>query len=183
MSVTVTGIVVFDIDGVLADGEHREHFLAARPKDWTSFFAFLCADEPIERGIECLRALMVTNDCVLLSGRPERTRTATLAWLAACGVGQLPVYLRPDRDYRPAPQFKAEVLAALGGPDAVGLVIDDDERVVAALEAAGYPVEHFTCYDSHRAIPSACGRDSRPAATPPRNAAPSAPGSSSSLTR
>jgi hypothetical protein len=142
--VTVTGTVVFDIDGVLADGRHREHFLATSPKDWASFFALLSDDGPIETGIERLRDMSASNPCVLLSGRPERTRAETLAWLVAHGVGQLPLYLRPDRDYRPAPQFKAEVLAGLGGPEAVGLVIDDDERVVAALRVAGYQVEHFT---------------------------------------
>jgi hypothetical protein len=135
--------VVFDIDGVLADGRHREHFLASRPKDWVSFFALLCDDGPIERGIERLRSMRAAHECILVSGRPERTRAATLAWLAAHGVDPLRVYLRPDRDYRPAPQFKAEVLAALGGPDAVALVIDDDERVISGLAAAGYHVEHF----------------------------------------
>ena len=135
--------VVFDIDGVPADGRHREHFLASRPKDWVSFFALLCDDGPIERGIERLRSMRASYECVLVSGRPERTRAATLAWLADHGVDPLRVYLRPDRDYRPAPQFKAEVLDALGGPDAVALVIDDDERVISALAAAGYHVEHF----------------------------------------
>lgn len=138
------GIVVFDIDGVLADGRHREHFLATRPKDWVSFFALLRDDGPIERGIERLRGMRAARECVLVSGRPERTRAATLTWLADHGVEALPVHLRPDNDYRPAPQFKADVLAGLGGPDAVALVIDDDARVVSALEAAGYRVEHFT---------------------------------------
>lgn len=141
---SVSGTVVFDIDGVLADGRHREHFLASRPKDWVSFFALLCDDEPIERGIERLRSMRATHECVLVSGRPERKRAATLTWLADHGVDPMQVYLRPDRDYRPAPQFKAEVLAGLGGPAGVGLVIDDDERVIAALAAAGYNVEHFT---------------------------------------
>lgn len=138
------GIVVFDIDGVLADGRHREHFLASRPKDWVSFFALLGDDGPIVRGIERLQSMRVVHDCVLLSGRPERTRAATHEWLVAQGIGELPVYLRPDHDYRPAPEFKAEVLAALGGPSMVSLVIDDDEHVVDALKAAGYQVEHFT---------------------------------------
>jgi hypothetical protein len=137
--------VVFDIDGVLADGHHREHFLSARPKDWTSFFAMLGDDAPITAGIERLVELRRLNACVLLSGRPERTRAATIAWLESNGIAGLPIYLRPDRDYRPAPQFKVEALAGLGGPTAVSLVVDDDERIVAALLAAGYLAEHFTC--------------------------------------
>ena len=136
--------VVFDIDGVLSDGRHREHFLSARPKDWASFFAMLGDDAPITAGIERLGELRRLNPCVLLSGRPERTRAATITWLESHGIAGLPLHLRPDRDYRPAPEFKADVLGGLGGPAAVKLVIDDDERVVATLIAAGYPVEHFT---------------------------------------
>jgi hypothetical protein len=137
-------IVVFDIDGVLADGCHREHFLAVKPRDWASFFATLGDDAPIAAGIERLIELRRLNPCVLLSGRPEHTRAATITWLESNGIAGLPVYLRPDRDYRPAPQFKVEALAGLGGPTAMRLVIDDDERVVGALLDAGYPAEHFT---------------------------------------
>lgn len=137
-------IVVFDIDGVLSDGRHREHYLGSRPKDWESFFAMLADDAPIKLGIDRLMQMIPLKPCVLLSGRPEHTRAATTSWLDAMGVPSVPLYLRPNRDYRPAWLFKLEVLAGLGGPKEVGLVIDDDERVVAALVTAGYQVEHFT---------------------------------------
>ena len=137
-------LVVFDIDGVLSDGRHREHYLDSSPKDWLSFFAKIADDAPIKPGIDRLLQMRLLKPCVLLSGRPEHTRTSTTAWLHTNGVSGVPLYLRPNRDYRPASLFKLEVLAGLGGSQEVGLVIDDDERVVAALVAAGYAVEHFT---------------------------------------
>jgi len=137
-------IIVFDIDGVLSDGRHREHYLESSPKDWVSFLAMLADDAPIKAGIDHLLQMLPLKPCVLLSGRPEHTRTATTAWLQTNGVSGVPLYLRPNRDYRAASVFKLEVLAGLGGPQEVGLVIDDDERVAAALVAAGYQVEHFT---------------------------------------
>ena len=137
-------LMVFDIDGVLANGGHREHYLNSSPKDWVSFFAMLIDDAPIMVGIDRLTQMQPLTPCVLLSGRPERTRGATISWLQSHGVFGVPVHLRPDRDVRPAPQFKLDVLAGLGGPQKISLVIDDDERVVAALLAAGYQVEHFT---------------------------------------
>jgi hypothetical protein len=137
-------IIVFDIDGVLSDGRHREHYLESSPKDWVSFFAMLTDDAPITSGIDRLMQMLPLKRCVLLSGRPEHTRAATTAWLHNSGVSDVPIYLRRNHDYRPASLFKLEVLAGLGGPQEVGLVIDDDEQVVAALTAAGYRVEHFT---------------------------------------
>ena len=137
-------IIVFDIDGVLSDSRHREHHLESSPKDWASFFAMLADDAPIKVGIDRLMQMLQLKPCVLLSGRPEHTRAATTSWLHAVGVPSVPLYLRPNRDYRAASLFKLDVLAGLGGPQGVGLVIDDDERVVADLVAAGYQVEHFT---------------------------------------
>jgi hypothetical protein len=137
-------ITVYDIDGVLADSGHREHYLDVSPKDWVSFFAMLGDDAPIKAGIDRLMQMRPLKPCVLISGRPERTRTSTISWLQSHGISGLPLYLRPDRDFRPASTFKLEVLAGLGGPEEVGLVIDDDKRVVAALIAAGYLVERFT---------------------------------------
>ena len=52
-------IAVFDIDGVLADPTHRQHHVAARPKDWDAFFAAVGGDEVLEAGRSRLRELAV----------------------------------------------------------------------------------------------------------------------------
>ena len=39
-------IAVFDIDGVLADVEHRRHHISGRPRDWPAFFA-AAGDDPV----------------------------------------------------------------------------------------------------------------------------------------
>ncbi|MBK9740168.1 MAG: hypothetical protein IPO93_11750 [Actinobacteria bacterium] len=136
-------IAIFDIDGVLADASHRQHHVAARPKDWDAFFAAVGADPVIHAGRDRLLAEAQRHEVVLLSGRPERTRTDTEAWLLAAGMGRPRVLLRDDQDRRPAAVVKSELISTLAPPDQVAVVIDDDDSVVAALAAMGYSAELF----------------------------------------
>lgn len=134
-------IAVFDIDGVLADPAHRQHHVASRPKDWDAFFAAVGGDDVLEAGRARLHELAVDHEVVLLSGRPESTRTETEAWLARHGIVVSRLVLRRDSDFRPAAQVKAELIAGIGGPDVVAVVVDDDETVTARLDASGYRTE------------------------------------------
>ena len=136
-------IVVFDIDGVLADAGHRQHLLEQRPKDWDGFFAAVGGDAVIESGRECLLAAADHSEVVLVSGRPERTRAATQRWLADHGMGAPRLILRADSDFRPAPVVKADLLASFEQGGDIVAIFDDDVAVVKALAAKGYPVELF----------------------------------------
>lgn len=136
-------IAVFDIDGVLADATHRQHHVARRPKDWRSFFAGVGGDPVLVHGRQRLHELAETHDVVLLSGRPESCRGDTVEWLERHGIGASRLVLRPEGDHRPAAVLKAELIADIGGPGLVGIVVDDDESVVDALRALGYRVELF----------------------------------------
>jgi hypothetical protein len=137
-------IAVIDIDGVLADASHRQHHLDKRPRDWAAFFAEVGADAPIERGRARLTSLSDDDHTiVLLSGRPESTRADTQDWLVRQGIPVSEVILRSDRDRRKAADFKAEAIGAIGMPDEVAVVIDDDLAVVERLAGLGYRVEHF----------------------------------------
>lgn len=136
-------IAVFDIDGVLADPTHRQHHVASRPKDWDAFFAAVGEDEVLEAGRARLHELAVDHEVVLLSGRPESTRADTEAWLARHGIEVSRLVLRRDSDHRPAPQVKAELIAGIGGPTEVAVVVDDDEAVTARLTANGYTTALF----------------------------------------
>jgi hypothetical protein len=136
-------IAVMDIDGVLADATHRQHHLHGRPKDWDSFFAAVGQDPIIERGLQRLKALSLDHDVVLLSGRPERTRADTVAWLGRQGISVSRLVLRVDADHRPAPALKADLVAGVGSPSEVAVVIDDDPSVIDRLSAMGYRTELF----------------------------------------
>ena len=50
-------IVIFDLDGVISDASHRQHFLEKEDKDWNGFFAACPNDPPITSGVELTNLL------------------------------------------------------------------------------------------------------------------------------
>lgn len=140
-------IAVFDIDGVLADATHRQHFVESRPKDWDAFFAAVGEDPVIDEGRSLMQRAALEHEIVLLSGRPERTRADTLAWLEAHGMGRPRLILRPDHDRRPAADLKADLLRGLSAPEAVAVVVDDDDSVVERVTGLGFRAELFVSPD------------------------------------
>lgn len=136
-------ISVFDIDGVLADASHREHHVASKPKNWNAFFDEVGNDAVIEAGRQRLIEEAATNEVVLLSGRPERCRKDTLAWLERNGFGSPTLVLRPNRDFRRASVFKDQAIISIGSPDQIAVIVDDDISVVARLAEMGYHTELF----------------------------------------
>jgi phosphoglycolate phosphatase-like HAD superfamily hydrolase len=134
-------VVVFDIDGVLADVSHRLHYVRQRPKDWDAFFAAAGDDAVLEPGRERARQAAAEHALVYLSGRPERLRQVTEDWLARHELPPGLLLLRPDRDRRPVRLLKLQLVRRLARGADVVLVVDDDPEVCAALRSSGYPVE------------------------------------------
>lgn len=134
-------LAVIDIDGVLADVGHRLHFLRHRPKDWNGFFSAARTDPPHPEGLELAAELASGHEIVLLTGRPERWRAETEAWLAQHGVEHELLVMRPSGDRRPAAEVKVNLLGVLARNRHVAVVVDDDVLVVEAMEAAGYQTQ------------------------------------------
>jgi hypothetical protein len=134
-------IVVFDIDGVVADVRHRLHFVESRPKRWAKFFAAAGEDLLLVEGAALLRSMLDTHDVRYLTGRPERLRSVTQRWLDGYGLPSSPVAMRPDHDRRPSRVFKRERLRQwmAEGPG-IDLVVDDDPHVTAMVSDLGLPV-------------------------------------------
>ncbi len=131
-----TAVAVFDLDGVMADTRHRMHFIAHR-RDWRGFFDAAVDDPPHPEGLAAARTAVEAGlTVVYLSGRPERCRRDTERWLREHDAPPGTVLLRPSGDHRPADQLKVAVLRDLGRRHHVRLLVDDDPRVVAAVEAA-----------------------------------------------
>jgi hypothetical protein len=133
---------VLDIDGVLADVRHRLHHLQRRPKDWVAFFDAAPDDPVLGEGLSLARQLAADHEVLYLTGRPERCRNDTAAWLSDHGFPAGHLLMRDDRDRRPARFTKVERLRRLQAERGVALLVDDDDRVVAAAEAAGFAVRH-----------------------------------------
>jgi beta-phosphoglucomutase-like phosphatase (HAD superfamily) len=134
-------LVVFDIDGVLADVRHRLHYLATRPKNWEGFFAAAKNDQVLEVGAEFAKRAAATHEIVYLTGRPERLRTATQSWLNAQLLPPGRLIMRPEGDRRPSAVVKLHELRRLRRESTVELLVDDDPSVIDAARAAGFTVQ------------------------------------------
>ena len=138
----VRPLAIVDLDGVVADVRHRLVHLTGRRKDWDAFFAAAVDDPPHPEGIAVVERLRQDHDVVYLTGRPERCRADTEAWLERNGIGGPPLHMRSGRDRRPAAVVKPELLRTIAQGREVAVVVDDDERVVEAMRRAGYQVLH-----------------------------------------
>ena len=155
---------VVDLDGVVADVRHRLHHVTGRDgrhKDWPAFFAAAGDDPLLAEGARTVHALAEAYDIVYLSGRPEWLRTTTEQWLRRHGLPPGPVVLRPDRDFRPARRYKLDALAQLAESRTVGLLVDDDPRVLEDARQAGYDVLPATWMGEEPALHEAQERDGR----------------------
>jgi hypothetical protein len=87
-------------------------------------------------------ALESAKECevVYLTGRPERCRRDTLAWLAAHGLPEGRVHMRGNADRRPARFTKLDILRRLARTREVRVLVDDDELVCEDAERAGFTV-------------------------------------------
>ncbi|RFU88115.1 hypothetical protein DY218_03085 [Streptomyces triticagri] len=133
-------LALFDLDNTLAGTAHRQHFLERRPRDWQGFFAAAPDDPPLAEGLRLVSRTAVECEIQYLTGRPERCRRDTSAWLERHGLPAGRIWMRGDRDRRPARQTKLDVLRRLARVREVRVVVDDDELVCAAAEAAGFTV-------------------------------------------
>lgn len=73
--------IICDIDGTLADCTHRLHHIQKTPRDWDAFFAATADDKPIMPIVVTVSCLNLSHRLIYCSGRPEKTRQATVDWL------------------------------------------------------------------------------------------------------
>ena len=110
-------LVVFDLDGTLADDLHRQHHLDQETKDWDGYFAECGKDQVIEPVAAIARAL--TSQTLpdgtfhwieIWTGRSEAYKPETVEWLCANRIPFQYLKMRPEGDYRPDTVLKGEWL-------------------------------------------------------------------------
>jgi len=130
-------IVIFDIDGTLADVSERIHHLKKKPKNWDAFFAGMAQDKAIHSMVRLCNILYASGiRIVLCSGRNEQYRSETIRWLAQQGVHYHELFLRPDHDRRSDTIVKREMLTRID-QSKVLFVVEDRSRVVEMWRSEG----------------------------------------------
>lgn len=126
-------VVVFDIDGTLADIEHRRKFLDAGKPDWERFHAGVDGDTPNTPVVALYKTLWDSGrfKLVLTSGRAEKWRAFTENWLFWNDIPFSELLMRPDRDNRADHHLKQEFLDRLvARGDVILFAVDDRQQVV-----------------------------------------------------
>jgi len=138
----MTKLVVFDIDGTLANIEHRRCYVASKPRNWNAFNAAIPHDKPYEDIVYLAKLFDQTRHTIVLcSGRSEDERIMTVVQMNKFEVYYDKLYMRAAKDYRDDSIVKTELLQQIrqefGEPY---LWFDDRNRVVDAIRAQGVRV-------------------------------------------
>ena len=140
------GIVICDIDGTLADAQHRVHLVQGEKKDWKQFFSLMHLDTPRMEVIDKVMELEGEgHQIILVSGRPEEYRDMTEAWLERTFKGYRPyraLFMRKTGDSRPDDQVKQQIYDTyFKDKYPVHSVIDDRPSVIRMWRANGLTVD------------------------------------------
>lgn len=148
-------LVIFDLDGTIANIDHRTHFVRGNNREWDSFFRECVNDLPVPHVIETFHAhLSAGHKARVWSARSDVVRGETERWLADNGIDPCFLqHMRAEGDSTPDVELKRYWLnQECERPD---LVYDDRQRVVDMWRAEGIPCFQVTANweDGARVIP------------------------------
>jgi FMN phosphatase YigB (HAD superfamily) len=138
-------VVVFDLDGTLANIDHRVHLVRSKKPQWDKFYAQCVDDRVNEWCKEMMNSFHAQQYSVyIVSARPETYRKETEEWLYRKGVNYTKlVMVRPSRDYTGDADLKRAWLKEFGKENIL-FVVDDRQRVVDMWRQEG--VVCLQCY-------------------------------------
>lgn len=108
-------VVVVDIDGTVADIEHRRHYVQrtdGEKKDWRMFNLEMINDTPKPDIVELVKILSLKYKIVFCSGRTDDFRRITEEWLDKTFNSEIKyeIYMRPRNDSRKDDLVKEVIL-------------------------------------------------------------------------
>jgi hypothetical protein len=135
----VRDTVVVDLDGTLANIDHRTHLVKKEKPEWDAFYAACDKDTPNDWCVNLINALLVdTYRVVIVSARRRDTMDKTQRWLKEVFPLRLPglVLLRKDNDHSEDTELKREWLRTYGR-EKILFVVDDRQKVVDMWRSEG----------------------------------------------
>lgn len=128
-------VIVFDVDGTLANADHRVHHLLGDTEDWESFENEADNDVPHDE-IVYLNWLLASdkkNKIVIVTARGIHQKEQTEKWLADHKIYYNAIYMREvEHDHTPDDYFKEKVLDKIKHDFGVKpfIVFEDRNKVV-----------------------------------------------------
>ena len=133
-------VIICDIDGTLACWRRRAIKAGKMPKHGSGRVKFqqwldvlqceksLLKDPPILGAVQLIQNLAKRKNCRLsyVTGRVESYRQVTRAWLAVHRCPEVPLYMRPEQDWRTAAGYKLwQIRNAIGRHKGTVVILDD----------------------------------------------------------
>jgi FMN phosphatase YigB (HAD superfamily) len=130
--------VLFDVDGTLANNQHRQAWVRNKPRNWKAYNATMADDLPIENIINLTNILSSHYNVIVVTARTDDQSEVTKDWLAKHGVFYDHIFFRQEKDYRDDSIVKSEILDTIleRGWEPV-MVFDDRNRVVDMWRSRG----------------------------------------------
>jgi predicted kinase len=139
-------VLLVDIDGTLANIEHRLKFASGETKNWETFFSLLPGDSPRLDVVSAIteEARRTCSKVILVSARPEKYRRETEEWLIKTGIQEslnpVVMLMRENNDKRDDVTVKTEMSRYLKNLLIEG-VYDDRPRVLVNVWGKKLPKE------------------------------------------
>jgi hypothetical protein len=130
--------VLCDLDGTIANIEHRLHHIRGAEKDWDKFFEACSGDSPIDDVVQVIRMLSVSYPITIVTSRSDVVLERTQRWLHQHGIPYKDLYMRVEGDHTPdykLKKFWAE--ANIWTKETVLCVFEDRDSVVEMWRGLG----------------------------------------------
>lgn len=144
--------IIWDLDGVLANSDHRLHYIVSDRKnpDWDSYHKETLKDLPITTGRILFWALDFYGPYFhfICTARPESNRNLTAKWLASAFIDYDRLMMRKDGDERPGVEVKRDMLNQIKSEGyKVVMAFEDHPDIVKMYRMSGVPC--FAADDRH----------------------------------
>lgn len=126
--------ILVDIDGTLANVDHRVHYVQSKNKNWKAFSEEMVNDK-INPWCETLIKAMAAKDYKILfiTGRGESYRDHTVEWLKKHKVEYDDLFMRAASDHREDSEIKLELYKKNIEPKYNALFVIEDRASVVKM--------------------------------------------------
>lgn len=139
-------LYIFDLDGTIANVDHRRHLVEKKPQRWDAFYKACVDDTPNTPVIATMELLLAAGcEVQIFSGREDSVRKETVAWLTqhtSLNMKTTTLLMRPTGDSTPDDVLKKnwyENVLTAGERRRLVAVFDDRDKVVAMWRSMGVP--------------------------------------------
>ena len=104
---------IVDLDGTLANCDHRLHHIDGAKKNWDLFFQECSDDTVIQPMLNLIKLLSKDYKIVFITARPEKNRYLTTKWLNDNNIDYDLLMMRGDKDFNKSPVSKKKMLESV----------------------------------------------------------------------